>query len=197
MTSLLPRRETLIITAVEIIGEMGIQALSTRELAKRQGVSEGTLFRHFKSKNELLVAVLDYFSQFDADIAASAELMRLPPKQALRFVIKAFAIYYQNYPAITAILQAFDVLRHDPELAAKVNAILTSRNGFVRDLLTAAQGAGEIRAEIDAESLADVVNGFFHYTCLIWRLSDYSFSLQERVLSGVEMILDGFTPKAG
>ncbi|MDD4730008.1 MAG: NAD(+)--rifampin ADP-ribosyltransferase [Dysgonamonadaceae bacterium] len=57
---MLHRKERLIRTAIEIVDEIGIQGLTTKEIAKRQDVSEATLFRHFASKNELLKAVLDY-----------------------------------------------------------------------------------------------------------------------------------------
>ena len=48
--NILHRKEQLILTAIEIIDEIGIQRLTTREIAKRQQISEATIFRHFKIK---------------------------------------------------------------------------------------------------------------------------------------------------
>lgn len=186
------RRESLLVTAIEIIDELGIQALSIREIAKRQGMSEGTLFRHFKSKSELLLAVLDYFAQFDADITASVTLKKLPPLEAIRFFVRSYAVYYQNYPAITAILLIFDVLRHEPELAGKVHGIFNDRNRFMKELVAAAQRAGALRADIDGESLADAIHGLIRFLCLKWRMEGYRFSLRERIEAGLEMLLSVF-----
>jgi AcrR family transcriptional regulator len=44
--------------ATEILNRVGIQGATTREIARRAGVNEVTLFRHFKSKEQLLRAVL-------------------------------------------------------------------------------------------------------------------------------------------
>ncbi|HWQ42004.1 MAG TPA: helix-turn-helix domain-containing protein [Desulfosporosinus sp.] len=53
---------------IEVIDEQGLQGLTTREVAKKQDISESTIFKHYKSKNELILAVLDYFSQYDQAI---------------------------------------------------------------------------------------------------------------------------------
>jgi AcrR family transcriptional regulator len=192
VTDLLHRKERLIITTVEIIDELGIQGLSTREIAKRQGVSEATIFRHYNSKNELLAAVLEYFSKFDNDIFLSAKLKKLAPKEAIVFVIASFSEYYENYPAITSIMQVFDVLRNELELSEKVKVILYNRTNFIKQLIEDAQKAGEMSSEIDSENLSDVIWGFCREICLKWRIGGQEFSLKERTLSTLGMLLSAF-----
>jgi AcrR family transcriptional regulator len=50
--------QRLLDAAAEVLNRCGIQGATTREIARRAGVSEVTLFRHFKSKEQLLRAVL-------------------------------------------------------------------------------------------------------------------------------------------
>jgi AcrR family transcriptional regulator len=50
-------REALIEAAVALIGEVGPQAFTLREAARRAGVSHNAPYRHFASKDELLAAV--------------------------------------------------------------------------------------------------------------------------------------------
>lgn len=189
----LHRKERFIITTIEIIDELGIQRLSTREIARRQDVSEATLFRHFKSKNQLLVAVLDYFSKFDNDIFQSTKLKKLMPKEAIIYFINSYTEYYENYPAITSIMQVFDVLRCEPELTDKVKSILRNRTLFIKQLVEDAQKAGEIHPDVDSENVADMISGFCREICLNWRLDDQKFSLRERTLSTLEMVLDALS----
>lgn len=190
---ILHRKERLIITTIEIIDELGIQGLSTREIARRQGISEATLFRHFKSKNELLATVLEYFSKFDTDIFQSARLKELSYKEAITYVINSHVEYYENYPAMTSIMQVFDVLRYEPELADKVKNILNNRTGFIKQLIEDAQMAGQIRPDADSENLSDIISGFCRELCLKWRLDGRKFSLRERTLSTLGMVLDAFS----
>lgn len=191
--NILHRKERLILTTIEIIDDLGIQGLSTREIARRQNISEATLFRHFKSKNDLLLAVLEYYSKFDTDIFESVKLKYGDPREAIIYMVSSYMEYYQNYPAITSIMQLFDVLGRESELTCKVKDILKSRNSFIKQLVEEAQKAGEINSLIDSESAADMIIGFCRELSLKWRLNDYNFSLRERSLSTIKMLLNALS----
>ncbi len=192
VNSLLHRKEAIVLTSIDVINEFGIQGLSTREVARRQGISEGTIFKHYRTKNELMLAILDHYSQYDSDIAESIKLKELDPIEAIRYFIKAYAEYYQNYPQITAITQAYDVLSYDKELADKVKKIYQDRLGFIRDLIVEAQENGKILPNTDSEKLADIILGSFSAVCLKWRLCGYDFELKEYILSLLKIILDPY-----
>jgi AcrR family transcriptional regulator len=193
--NILHRKEQLILTAIDIIDELGIQKLTTREIAKRQDVSEATLFRHFKNKNELLVAVLDYFVQFDSDILQSARMNNLRPGDALLFLIKSFAEYYENYPAIATLMQIFDVLRYEEDLSDKVKQIQEERTMALQHLIEDAIAAGEFRADLNSRNIAIMISGFFKESCFHWKLSEASYSLKEQVISTLELLLTSLREK--
>lgn len=44
--------------AVEIFSEKGFAASSTSEIAQKAGVAEGTIFRHYKTKKDLLISIV-------------------------------------------------------------------------------------------------------------------------------------------
>lgn len=52
------RQMRILEAAVDMFGEKGYAATSTNEIAKRAGVAEGTIFRYYKTKKELLFAVV-------------------------------------------------------------------------------------------------------------------------------------------
>lgn len=189
---ILHRREAIIVTSIEVINEFGIQGLSTREVANRQGVTEAAIFKHFKTKNELIIAILDHYSQYDADIAASIKLKNLEPIIAINYFIGAYAEYYENYPQITAITQAYDVLSYDQELAEKVKKIFMQRLNSMKALIVEAQKCGQISSSIDNEKLAHVLWGSFNEVCLKWRLGGFKFPLKEYIISTLKIILDAF-----
>ncbi|GAA4241413.1 hypothetical protein GCM10022254_70140 [Actinomadura meridiana] len=51
-------RERILAAAVEVIRSRGIVAATTKEIARRAGVSEGSLYNHFTSKTALFAAAL-------------------------------------------------------------------------------------------------------------------------------------------
>ena len=75
------RRDSIIMAAVDIIDESGIKGLSTKEIAAKQGISESILYKHFKSLDEVLTAVIEYFSQFDVMIINTVLKRDIPVKE--------------------------------------------------------------------------------------------------------------------
>ncbi len=51
-------RERILATAYELFGRRGIRAVGTDEVIERAGVARATLYRHFTTKNDLVMAVL-------------------------------------------------------------------------------------------------------------------------------------------
>lgn len=190
--SLLHRRQGIIISTIECIDEVGLQNLSTKLIAKREGVSEGALFRHFKTKTEIMLAVLDHFSQFDDAIINSSIKMEFNPVETLKYFVGAFAEYYDNYPAITAIVQVYDSLMCDPALSEKVKEILAKRSGFIIETVKSAQSEGLIRADIDSEIFESLISGGFREICLKWRMCAFDFSLKEKIVLMLDALLDKF-----
>jgi AcrR family transcriptional regulator len=188
---ILHRRISIVLTTIDVINEFGIQGFSTREIAKRLGVSEGTIFKHFKTKNELILAVLEHYSQYDFDIMISAKRKENFLDKVM-FFIKAFAEYYENYPQITAITQAYDVLAYDPVLGEKIKSISRARVNFMMELLEEGKAEGKVAPDINVEKLTHIIFGSFQSICLKWRLEQNKFSLKEYILSTVDMILKAF-----
>jgi AcrR family transcriptional regulator len=190
--SLLHRREGIIISTIETLNEVGLQNLSTKLIAKREGVSEGTLFRHFKSKTEIMIAVIDHFSQFDNAIIETSINRELSPIATIRNFVSSYAEYYENYPAITAVVQAYDSLMCDSELSDKVRCIITKRSNFILKTIKEGQENGTIKAEIKSELIEDLITGGIREICLKWRMAKFSFSIKDRTLAMLDMLLNVF-----
>jgi AcrR family transcriptional regulator len=192
---LIHRKDSVILTAIEIIDELGIQGLSSREIAKRQGISEGTLFRHFKNKNEILIAVLDNFSKFDSDIFNSIIIRKLGFEDSITFFISSYVEYYENYPQITSLVNAYEVFRWEPELEEKISKIIERRFKFVKGLIDEGKKNGKILNNTESEILSEIIISVLNGTILRWRMSHYSFLLKERALSSLDMLIKVFLNK--
>jgi len=192
LSKLLHTKESLILSTIEVISEQGLQGLTTREVAKRQGISESTIFKHYKSKNELILAVLEYFSQYDQAIIESLGLKDLKPLEAITYFVEAYVTYYENYPEITAITLSYEGLIHEVELSDVVKRIFAKRVNTIQSLIEDAKQQKEIPKDVDPESLADLIVGLERVIVLRWRLEHYNFSLKEHTLTALKMLLDVF-----
>jgi AcrR family transcriptional regulator len=58
VSAALPARERILTTAYELFSRRGIRAVGTDEVIQRAGVAKATLYRHFATKNDLVLEVL-------------------------------------------------------------------------------------------------------------------------------------------
>src|SRR6516164_4251762 len=58
-TPAVPARERILNAAYELFSRRGIRAVGTDEVIERASVARATLYRHFATKNDLVLAVLE------------------------------------------------------------------------------------------------------------------------------------------
>lgn len=56
------RRRQLTKAAIKLFSEKGFRGTTTKEIAHAAGISEALIYKHFASKEDLYVAILDYKS---------------------------------------------------------------------------------------------------------------------------------------
>ncbi|GGJ91498.1 TetR family transcriptional regulator [Lentibacillus kapialis] len=108
-----PKQIDILRAAVELIAEKGYYNTSTSEIADRAGVAEGTIFRHYRTKKDLLVAIVTpVISNFSAPLFAEqfvAQVFReayATFKELLyAFIKNRFEFAQSNVPLIRILLQ--------------------------------------------------------------------------------------------
>ncbi|MFS0688532.1 TetR/AcrR family transcriptional regulator [Sporosarcina sp. 179-K 8C2 HS] len=113
--SLTDKQRKILVAATEMFAEKGFAATSTNEIAKKAGVAEGTIFRHYKTKKDLLLSIVtpmmvkmfgpiiikDLNKVLDKDFEHFEEFVRAMIKNRQEFLeknIKVVQIFLQEIP---------------------------------------------------------------------------------------------------
>ena len=192
MKQYLSRKHSIVVSALEIIDEFGINGLSLRELARRQGIVEGALYKHFKSKEEILLAVFDYYARYDTNIKNTIENSSMTPKESILFCIRSFSELYESDPAMISIVSSYEVLLDDSATVRRVKEIFNSRSVYLTHLVEKGQREGSISRDFYGEDLSNIIIGLLRTFALKWRISNYSFPLKPRVEAAMELLLSRF-----
>ena len=91
-------RERILTAAYELFGRRGIRAVGTDEVIARAGVAKATLFRHFATKNDLVLAVLERREQLWTHglIEAQSGLLGNTPEEQLLAIFDVMHDWFQS-----------------------------------------------------------------------------------------------------
>jgi AcrR family transcriptional regulator len=88
-------RERLLRAAAGIVARDGMEAATTAAIAAEAGVAEGTLYRHFDSKDDLLIAAYRQMKQEVFVDAAAGVDVNAPAPERLKRTWKAIYLAYR------------------------------------------------------------------------------------------------------
>jgi TetR/AcrR family transcriptional regulator, cholesterol catabolism regulator len=144
-------RERVLAAAAKIFSERGYAGTTVRAVAKEVGLQAGSLYYHYRSKEELIEAVLDIGINGVSETVRNA-IAALPPDAAGRKLIEtAVLAHLKGVVAYEAYaLSARRVLGQVPAHVRRKHVRLRDAYGeFWLHLLEAAQLSGDLRAKID------------------------------------------------
>ena len=189
-------RERVLDAALELFGAKGFAATTTKEIAKRAGVNEVTVFRTFRSKQGLYTAVFAERSLVPSIVSTVRFDLDAPVEEMMA----------RNVSAVLGILKAnrhmFMVLLSDAWRQPKARKVLGEGAihkaiEFLATMIEQQMDAGRLRRmdpELAARSLMGMVQGYFLTTYLLQGSVDDPRRDERYVRGFVSIFLDGLRP---
>lgn len=98
------RKQEILETALGLFEEKGIQKTSMNDIAETMGVAKGLIYYYFRSKEELVEAVVKSFSEgVEKEIKTLLSMEGLSFHRRLGQVVKVFFLSIQEHPALMNI----------------------------------------------------------------------------------------------
>lgn len=138
------RRAQLLDSAAAVFAQRGYTGATTSELAEAAGVSEPIIYRHFKSKRELFIALVDQTGVDTIELWKSQIASAKQPAERLERVIKANPMLSDagrvRYRVIIAAMTEVE----EPEIRAALQKHLAMLHEFIQREVVSAQDAGVV-----------------------------------------------------
>lgn len=153
------RQEEIRRAFLQLVDAEGLHNLSTRKLADKVGVSEGALFRHFKSKRDIMLSIIDgvedvlmkSLREVAVEDASSAERL-------FKFLCVHVRYLIEN-KGITMLLFSEAAHSNDPEMKARMLKILNSQKQLAKKIIQDGIVGGEWDGSLQVENVATLYMG--------------------------------------
>lgn len=154
------RREEIALAILRIVGERGIASLSTATLAKEVGMSSGALFRHFASRDEMMLeAAWHAFQKLETTFPSGD----LPPLERLMTLARNRVRIVGSDPGVAWVVGSEEARHHLPASSYEdLMKIVRRTRRFVLDALREGVEQEVIRRDIEPEALFVPVMGTIH-----------------------------------
>jgi len=149
------RQASLVEAALMLAAQRSPADITTADLARAVGISQGAVFKHFASKETIWLAVLDWVAETLMvrlqSAAKGAEQAALP---ALRAVFLAHVDFVMNYPGVPRLI--FQELQRpgDTALKSRVRGLMQRYRQLLLTVLQQAQTQQALRLDIDLQASA-------------------------------------------
>lgn len=183
---LTPEKRTadILVAAREVFAERGYTDTVMSEIAERAGVVEGSIYRYFLNKRDLMFRMAEaWFEEMIADDATT--LVAISGTQnRLRFVIHRHLTSIHNQPDMSRLV--FQHLRPDPDYRkTRLFALNRDYTARVIEVIEAGIAAGEVRPDVLPSLVRDAIFGGIEHRTWTFLRNEGDFvpdALAEQVL---------------
>lgn len=177
------RQEQIKQAVLEIIFTDGLKNLSTRNLAKKIGMSEGTIFRHFATKQDIILSIInDVQDEFIGKLRIVAN-SKMEPEKRLNDYLCETVRYLTENKGITMLLFSEASHNNDATLKTNLQQIFNNQKKLVSKIILDGIALGKWDERIAVENVAMIYMGI-----------PVSLNI-ELVLSGGEFHVENFCTK--
>jgi AcrR family transcriptional regulator len=184
------RQKEIVLAARKLIVKFGSEHVTVKRMAEEIGVSEGAIYRHFKSKRDVLSFLVDDIENTligDIDNCYSERKMTLRVLESI-IIEHISAIEQRKGVAFQVIAEIISL--GDKKLNKKIYAVINKYNDRIKTVLAEGIKDGSIRPDIDLDAAARMFFSLTQGLVTIWALSQYSFKLADEYKSTWKLFLN-------
>lgn len=189
------RRAEIIEAALELLHEVGPAGTTTTAIARRIGMAQGSLFRHFPTKHAMWDALLDNLSQRIAPPVQEALNGTGSPMTRLRAVMHTWLRLTESIPALSSLIFMRGVLADSPDMRRLLVERLQRPHRIYCTLIREGIAAGEVAPETDVERVGWVLSGLKHGLVMRWTLLDGTLDMHADLDVMLDTIIAGISKR--
>jgi AcrR family transcriptional regulator len=165
------RQQQIVQAALDIVADSGPRALSMANVAGRLGLVPSAIYRHFGSKEAMLLAAIDLVKdKLLENVTLACRASADPMEQLHELMVRHVRMLRENL-AIPRVVFSDEVHGGLPKLRAKARGVFRGYLARVAGIVRRGQETGQVRPEADPRAAAMLFMGMIQPAAILWHLS--------------------------
>jgi len=171
------RQQQIIEESINIIDEKGIQGLTIKNLSKAIGITEPGIYRHFESKTEILLSILNNFKEMAIMLSEMMETYEATAIEKISFMFSKMLEVFSETPSMISVIFSEEIFKNEEVLKNKIVEILNLHAQTLENIISKGQSEKNIREDVDEKSLALLAMGSLRLLVKKWDMNNHNFNL--------------------
>ena len=185
------RKDQIMNAAEEVFTQKGFNEARMDDIAEETGLSKGTLYLYFKSKDDIIIAILDRIFQYEFRIFANFDLTSVTATEAIWNFTETTSKDVKMMMRLLPITFEFMGLAFRNKFVQK--AFKNYFNRYMDILVPIIQkgiDSGEFRSG-DAHEIALAMGAVLEGTILLWVYDKSLVNPEQHIRTGIQLLLEG------
>ena len=187
------RQHQIVEAARSIIATGGIDALTTRAIAKHVGLTEPALYRHFTSKVEVLLMLISDIRESLFREISQASLSDHLSLDKLEHLLALHLSHVESRRGISFVLITESLQFGEQRVRRAIRELIEDYLNVIKRLVVEGQIRGEIETKLDPSAIATMFFGMIQAAATMWLLDSRGHPLTQNV-GGFRTLLRSLIP---
>lgn len=174
------RKQQIIDAARKLIIKKGSEHLTVRSIASEVNITEAAIYRHFRSKREILSFLMDHLLKSMLQETERSAENHGGALEAVGAIMRQHLSEIEQRRGMSFQVIAEIISLGDKKLNKEIYAGLKNYLGRLRDLTAEAAREGSLQTDVDLEAAAMLLFGMIQGLVTLWALGAYPFDLLEQ-----------------
>lgn len=178
MTATISIRQFEIIEAAgKILTSSGVSGLTIKNLAKEMKFSESAIYRHFPSKEEIIVALLEYLANNMDKRYSEAITNEFTIEEKFTTLFQNQIEFFNKNPHFVVAVFSDGLLEESQRINGTISNIMAVKMKHLLPILKEGQKNKIFTNAVKAEDLIQIVMGTFRFKMYKWRVANFQYDI--------------------
>mgnify|MGYP000982992199 CR=1 FL=1 len=175
-----PRQLEIIEATGKIITVSGANGLTIKNLAKEMQFSESAIYRHFSSKEEIIVVMLKYLKNNIGKILSNLTKTGDVEKDFETFFNK-LSLYFKENPYYVVVVFSEGLMDESDKINDEISGLMVVTSSHLEQILQEGQKKGIFIQSVSSNDLTMIALATFKLHMFNWKFNKFKFNLIESI----------------
>lgn len=181
------RQLEIIESAGKIMTNSGISGLTIKNLAREMKFSEAAIYRHFTSKEHIVVAMLHYLAESLEELYVA-----LPsdeePEARLRALLRQQFRFFKKHPDFVVAVFSDGLMEESKRINESIKSIMGVMIRYLTPVIKEGQSKGIFTPAVSTDDLIHIIMGAIRLHMFKWRICNFQSDVRksgERLIDSI------------